>query len=1317
MKLNNGIWQDSNLVDQPNGSPFYGKNGVQISKIGSRNNENGFKFSNINEKASLTIGNKIPETFQPIGTIGMESKIIVFSTNNIGSEIGIYDSISDTYKTLINDSSLGFSLDHPIEGTWTANFKGETVISWTDNYNPIRVLNTDIIPSPFNTNKIDIFKNAKVPVNNDLSPFNYTVNVGGNFTGTGAFFPYIQYRNYQGDATAWIPVENIVFTDGANQSITLTFNNIDQNYDTITIAFYYILNDVVYEREFRTVAIASTSITTTITGFESFIDLTQGTLLIPSLDYRTARTVTEISKQLAAANLTSATPIKYQKYACNIKLYWRSEIISYDTFSTAREDKGYCHDEIMSYYIRFRLLNGNYTEAFHIPGPSLDGFNVNDLNQIITINGDNIKAYQINDFATITNTTNNDNCEGNFSYFENLDEVYPVKGLTDPKLEEFNGAFDYNGNPIIGGRNLITETCLNGTGKVKHHKFPSLQTHWEYYRSKGHSEYGLSKLDRLGLIVDTDTIFIPIDIQAQIQSYEIFYADRNLANQTIIAQDLALLCGQANGSGLGERNLSTGCNFGTLGATGSSFDNMELRYDILRNHSFDLFANKNASTQHAFPAISPSHVKFNFNIKSPFVYGTTQIGKHNNSGESIFVATRADNGSSTEKYTGANSIKKIKAYNYVGCNTITTVKNADFNPDNRLQEGCFWMQLFDNVPFFNQNLWPAGDLDYVSTDGSGISSGINLYTEQGADTQKSANYNLFVLKPNVYEKFTDQDLIGTGYIFKLGTTGRQLTWGGDIFLTIQCVNTYGIWYYNQIYDNPNDGLQGIKGYHFYIAESINSASKRRNYVPVSGNSYNNFGVYYTPFAGNQEEIWDKLVLNDGIDAQTDYRYDYNYEFSSSLNKITSSVFNPNNAFSNRFPNRIIRSLAQNNDTKELAWSIFKVNDYYDIRRNRGEITNIEQFQANRLLIHTTQALFITINRTELATDSVKVTLGTSDLFSNEPEEIIFTDKGSLGLQHRDAGIVTPMGYFFIDGSAKKSFLVTGSSSQDIKEISAQGLRNFFLDGLQSISNDYNSLGISKIVSGYDVVNNRIIVCVKNGQKTFTISYTNNLAEGQGGWAFFHDYFPDLICSTRYDILSFKKDITNESNLYIHNRGTQKGIYYKESLTNQIPKSFFIDVIFNAYQITQNGKKETSLNNIFQSIRFKTECQNIISKYLETFTHITVRTEYQCSGRIPVQFIDEIGEGNLRKTEDYWKFNKFRDLVRHDPNNPNDFQTFVQDIYNQYDVISSSLDFNKDEFEQKRFTHPYIIVRFEYDNVNNSEISLIECDTNNMNEAR
>lgn len=68
-------------------------------------------------------------------------KWIIFSTNNINSEIGLFDDSHCEYDVLINDDCLNFHKSHLITGASKENYDCTWHIYWDDGRNPSRTLN------------------------------------------------------------------------------------------------------------------------------------------------------------------------------------------------------------------------------------------------------------------------------------------------------------------------------------------------------------------------------------------------------------------------------------------------------------------------------------------------------------------------------------------------------------------------------------------------------------------------------------------------------------------------------------------------------------------------------------------------------------------------------------------------------------------------------------------------------------------------------------------------------------------------------------------------------------------------------------------------------------------------------------------------------------------------------------------------------------------------------------------------------------------------------------------------------------------------
>ena len=97
-----------------------------------------------NEPSNLSCG-VIPYTV--IGAIHRYGdEWIVYSTDNINSEIGRFDDSECKYTTLVNDPCLNFSTKHLITGAAKENFDCSWQVYWDDGNNPSRSLNIDNIP-------------------------------------------------------------------------------------------------------------------------------------------------------------------------------------------------------------------------------------------------------------------------------------------------------------------------------------------------------------------------------------------------------------------------------------------------------------------------------------------------------------------------------------------------------------------------------------------------------------------------------------------------------------------------------------------------------------------------------------------------------------------------------------------------------------------------------------------------------------------------------------------------------------------------------------------------------------------------------------------------------------------------------------------------------------------------------------------------------------------------------------------------------------------------------------------------------------------
>jgi hypothetical protein len=185
-------------------------------------------------------------------------------------------------------------------------------------------------------------------------------------------------------------------------------------------------------------------------------------------------------------------------------------------------------------------------------------------------------------------------------------------------------------------------------------------------------------------------------------------------------------------------------------------------------------------------------------------------------------------------------------------------------------------------------------------------------------------------------------------------------------------------------------------------------------------------------------------------------------------------------FLDAFPYRIIRSQSYGQEDKTMSLKEFKTNDYYEMPKNRGVITNIEGV-GKQLLIHHEHAIFKTTTKDVIATDSATATLGTGDIFNFAPTELITTENGYAGTQHLSSTLISKVGYSFVDVEQGKVFLV----GNELNEISNKGMRKWFRDNLTFLNTAVENndtafnIGGSGFTTAFDEENNRIILSKKD----------------------------------------------------------------------------------------------------------------------------------------------------------------------------------------------------------------------------------------------
>lgn len=208
--------------------------------------------------------------------------------------------------------------------------------------------------------------------------------------------------------------------------------------------------------------------------------------------------------------------------------------------------------------------------------------------------------------------------------------------------------------------------------------------------------------------------------------------------------------------------------------------------------------------------------------------------------------------------------------------------------------------------------------------------------------------------------------------------------------------------------------------------------------------------------------------------------------------------------------------------------------------------------------------------------------------------------------------------------------------------------------------------------------------VSRVDKSFTLSFS---MEGDN-WVFFHDFIPDFYFHTREKLFNSRYIFQ-----YTHNEGPY-GYYHDQQFDDGASvKPFFIDVIFNA---DEELILET-VNWVSSVLEDSSDASTVGSEW-NTLTHISIWNSQQHTGRIALQDVfQDLQYDTSRNLNGEWSFNDFRNILV-----GRGFQ-FINDLFSDYSLRSGNSE--KAWYEQELIQDKYIVVRFEFDNIQQKQLLL------------
>jgi hypothetical protein len=1247
MPFPKGVFTDSPESNQPEGSYRYARNIIDANVLGAKENEDGF----------LDAGTLAPYTVN--GIIPVEDAFVVFSTDNVNSEIGLVERTGTvlTYSQVYNDPNLSFKTDAPIKGEFRRDVNGNRVVSWIDDNNVPRIINIDDTSGVNDVNDIALFQDVENP------SYSFTINDTGGSLPTCALIPITRYKNSDGSSTNWFVHDQVIYIndnpksdpfnddDGSpggltsTKSVNLVFSGCDVRYDTIVLGYIKSVNGVITALEARSLTNAPT-VNVVLTGGESTTDVSLDEVLTSSTSYDTAKAITQLAGRLFLGNLTAEELPSLQPYVNGIKINYTT-----DTRGIVPNNTGVHKDnlppvlipgEVYALYLGIELNKGGW--AFYpIPGrPAV----ATETDSLINY-GLSYKRFQID------NTSNAGGALTNLGYWENSNELYPDK-------PEYDGS-------ALGNYNLRNQP-------VRHHRMPT----YDYlanviYAADG--SVGITSLPRI--LLNATNVIIPADVQSKIKRWKIFYAKKTNSNSLFAGSDILQFGVSAEFDSIVR--WGTGGNWGVQGETSGSDTWDDFNYpstDTIRGHCLDFLLDQGAA--------NPSYTWFNYKLRCTNV--NTQYTGFRGAGGKLAI-TGNGGGSNTAGVidftnisttrSGTGFIKGLTNFSYLPANAV----NGKFKT--AYTEGVFVADITSPGTDFS-----AMQYDLLRTNSGAQTPDVNPWDGPvgGEDTMQMMYFRLLT---DVHVSFSQETLVPlTDYASPSSTSLSNIT-GGNGFMCYMSYLACGPNNSNPDETQTDPFEEGTRVWKAYIGYSVNNWNYR--YQTISDPTTYHYGKIdvrslFTPRATVANSLHNILFKIDNGANNVQYDKDYSLDNEYMVGTIWSSSL----VQETTFPNTIIYSPVQSADLKEFSWRTFLAADRFTMPKNKGEITNLQGFDNRELFIHHKFSLYKTRSNIEIATDSDDAYIKSANIFNIDPQEIIPVTGGYAGTQNKFACILSKAGYAFPDDIQGKIFLFNGDS---LEEISSNGQRMFFRDfmkiGSANTDNPFNENGYTFV---FDERFNRLVCSKKFGSLSWTWSYNPS---GKY-WVSSHDYIPDYMFTT-VDNLVYG---VNSQRFYFQNlqdNSLVKGKYYGSTIYPSV-----IDVVHNP---------EPGVDKVFTNLVWLTEVYpstytngqpNSELNYRSTITHLTARTLDHCTGIIvlvPETGIDSFYTANVRQKNRTWYFNDIRDIAT---------QTgFLLGFYNNFTIDVSKLDTNMEWYEKRKFIDKFVTCRYEFDNLSNNRLLFID----------
>ena len=384
-----------------------------------------------------------------IGCIGLvDDQWVVFTTDDINSEIGIFDESACSYTKVVNSACLNFKKSHLITGAYRKRYDCERMIYWDDGLNPTRTMDLDDIPYKYKSKIVNGCEERTYTDEIDCEAIRMAslmkhpcIKISrGNIAGTmpnGSYQACIAYTINQVRVSDYIglsAVQPLWTHQNVISSLQIDITDIDTRFDEFELV---LVTNVNAQTVCKSIGYYSTAQGTI---YVDRWDLEYPTVPISSVVLRTdalekTDAMYTVNNYLLRVGTYSKFKFNYQLLANQIKTKWVAVQYPADYYVKGGHNTGYMRDEQYAFFIRWIYNTGERSESYHIPGRaplSGDTDNITSADAFEQTDGVKRKKWQVENTAKIKSISTYKLSDGGeviasgvMGYWEST-ELYPV---------------------------------------------------------------------------------------------------------------------------------------------------------------------------------------------------------------------------------------------------------------------------------------------------------------------------------------------------------------------------------------------------------------------------------------------------------------------------------------------------------------------------------------------------------------------------------------------------------------------------------------------------------------------------------------------------------------------------------------------------------------------------------------------------------------------------------------------------------------------------------------------------------------------------